>query len=266
MDLNDYWQENKRFVTTVGVGLLVFFAAYLFLNSAYASEVRSARRQLAKTQGELARQRFQKADEERARDQNEKLQTAFGTLVEAVDFVPRPEFQLGDDPGLANNVYFQAVERVRGELQRAASRKRVVLPDGLGLEPLKTLNVETIRRHLEALDMLDRVLTCVIDAGVRQVTTVRIQLDPRFASKEGVGAIERTQIQLKLVGDSEALARFLLDTQSDRFGRPLPVSRFDFKSATAKQSEVSGEIAFLVVQVHEPAAGEFEDDATRGQP
>ena len=33
MDLNDYWQENKRFVTTVLAGLVVFLIAYFWIDS-----------------------------------------------------------------------------------------------------------------------------------------------------------------------------------------------------------------------------------------
>ena len=33
MDLNDIWQENKRFITTVGSGLLVFLIVIILMNS-----------------------------------------------------------------------------------------------------------------------------------------------------------------------------------------------------------------------------------------
>ena len=43
MDLNDYWQENRRFVTTVGTGVVVFLIAKLVLGSMYEDEIQAKR-------------------------------------------------------------------------------------------------------------------------------------------------------------------------------------------------------------------------------
>ena len=55
MDLDGYWQENKRFVLTVAGGFLVFLIAFLVLDSSYGAEARGSRARLAELVGRLRR-------------------------------------------------------------------------------------------------------------------------------------------------------------------------------------------------------------------
>lgn len=249
MDLNDYWQENKRFVVTVGTGALVFLIAFFFLSDSYGSAARQARSRLTKASTELKAGRYSAADLSRAQEQNEALLADYAALSMAVAFEPRPEFLLQEGLGSPNNQYFLRRDEVRADLAQMAGRRRISLPDGLGLEPLKTLNVDTIERHMEALDLLDRVLRCAIDAGVQQVTEVRVTLDPGFGSRTGVGRVERTRVTLRMMGDAESLTHTMAVTQTNRYGKPLTVERFDLKSAARKRNEVSAEVTFLVVRL-----------------
>ena len=41
MDLNDYWQENKRFLVAVGVGLFAFLIGNIIVDAAFGSELRT---------------------------------------------------------------------------------------------------------------------------------------------------------------------------------------------------------------------------------
>ncbi|MFT7677503.1 MAG: hypothetical protein ACI8QC_001481 [Planctomycetota bacterium] len=249
MDLNDYWQENKRFVVTVGAGALVFLIAFLFLSDSYGGAARQAMSRLQKATTELRIGRFNTAELARAEEQNEVLLEDYAALSAAVAFEPRPDFMLQEGLGSPNNQYFLRRDEVRADLAQLAGRRRISLPDGLGLEPLKTLNVDTIERHMEALDLLDRVLRCAIDAGVQQVTEVRVTLDPGFGSRTGVGRLERTRVSLRMIGDAEAMTNTLAVTQTNRYGKPLTVEQFDLKSAASKLNEVSAEVTFLVVRL-----------------
>lgn len=259
MDVNDYWQANKRFVVSVGTGALVFLVAFLWLNSAYGGAAKLAAANLRKAANELRESRYGPADLDRATEQNEALQADFEALSQAAAFEPRPEFVLQDGAGSPNNQYFLRRDEVRSDLARIAGRRRVSLPDGLGLQPLKTLNTDTIERHMEALDLLDRLLRMAIDAGVRQVTDVRVDLDPGFGSREGVGALERTRVTVRMVGDADAITETLAATQTARFGKPMTIGRFDLNAAAGKQSEVRAEIELLAVRLHEIRSEEEQD-------
>ena len=90
-----------------------------------------------------------------------------------------------------------------------------------------TNDTATIERHLMAIDLIDRTVRQAIHAGVQSVDRVRVQLDPSFQSKDGVGAIERTQVQFELVGSSKAIAALVVATQSDEYGRATVVDEIE---------------------------------------
>ena len=259
MDLNDYWQANKRFVVSVGAGVLVFFTAFLWLDSAFGSDARQAQGRLRKASNELRESRYSANELERAQEQNEALLADFEALSQSVAFEPRPAFVLQDGLGSPNNQYFLRRDELRAELAQLAGRRRVSLPEGLGLEPLKTLNRDTIERQMEALDLLDRFLRMAIEADVRQVTSVRVDLDSGFGARTGVGRVERTRVTVKLVGDSESITRAMTATQSPPYGKPLTVQRFDLSAATGKRSEVRAEVELLAVRLHAALTEEEQD-------
>ncbi len=250
MDLDDYWQENKRFIITVVAGLVVFLIGTLIVNGLVDSDLRKALRARTGYRNSLNNKaRHTSADKTRARDDNEALMASFEALRGGVEFAPRPGFSLDASRGSASSQYFTAVDQVRGDIDILRSRYRVMLPDGLGLEPVKTNSASTISRHLEALDLLDRALHCAIESGVKNITKVRVELDPAFNSRAGLGAVERTLSLIQIVSPSEAVTDMLMLSQSDRFGQPLPIENFELKVARSKQDEVTAEVTFMVVRV-----------------
>lgn len=258
MDLDGYWQENKRFVLWVAGGLVVFLIAFLVLDNSYGAEARSS---LARRNGlrrDLAKAYYGASDRDRAQEENDALRAAERALEEAVAFETREAFRLREGAGSSSNQYFGRVEAVRQDLTLLASRARMTLPEGLGIERLQTNDEEIIERHMEALDLLDRVLRLAVEAGVDRVVTLQTKLDPTLESRAGVGRIERTSVQLRFVADPPAVAAFLTLTQSDRFGKPLVVDQYDAKRVAGRDDEVSCDIRFLAVRLHAPQE-ELED-------
>ena len=47
MDLNDYWQENKRFVLTVAAGAIAFMIGEMMIGSFIGSDLESMRKKLS---------------------------------------------------------------------------------------------------------------------------------------------------------------------------------------------------------------------------
>jgi len=166
--------------------------------------------------------------------------------------VPRDEFLLREGMGSPSNQYFGRVDRVQRELQLLAGRARCTLPEGLGLEALKTNDVEVIARQLEALDLLDRALRRAIEARVARITRVEIQLDPSLGSRTGLGSVERSRVHLRMTGDPSAITEFLHSTQRGA-GGPLLIDTYDARVSNGREDEVALDVTLLAVRLHEPA-------------
>ncbi len=259
MDLNDIWQENKRFITTVGAGLLVFLIGWMVVDGMYAGDIQSVLRQNLRDRAKLRTEMFTASDRSQARDENEALGERFDTILEVATFRPRPEFRLDQANVKAQDVYANALESVRDRLRNLASRHRAFLPDGLDIDILKTRNIDALERNLHAIDLLDRAVEMALEAGVKQIRSVDINLDPAFRSRRGLGAIEKTQVTIDTVSSAEAIATWILMCETPRPGEPetsvhlqaLPIESIDARRAASKSDEVRTRVTFLVVRVNE---------------
>ncbi len=249
MDLNAYWQENKRFVTVVVAGLFAFLIGMLLVSSFVGDELRSQRRALDAARRQLEKPMLAQSDLAAAEDENEALRSAAGVLARAVQFQPRERFRL-DGNSSASNRYFATVADLRDELLPLAGRSDLSLPPDLGLPALAPTREEEIERYLDALDVVDRVVRLAIDAGVPRVEEIRIQLDPALLSGRGLGRIERTKVVFKFAGPPEPLARLCVLTQSPRDEGVLLIHELDARRSGKKRDELSATITFVAARLH----------------
>ena len=202
--LNEYWQENKRFVTMVAVGALVFLIAYLVLDGKYKSAIQSKNVQRSKLDGELKQSLYTTADLDAAEEENEALNAAVGALAAQADFEPRAMFRLRDGAASAGSQYLSALSEVREDLIPRANRNNLKLDPGLGMPALSPTREDQIERYLEALDIIDSIANLAIDVGVRRIDKIDIRLDPGLGTRQGVGRIERTRVKFSFEGAAHA--------------------------------------------------------------
>jgi hypothetical protein len=251
VDLNDYWQENKRFVMTVAGGALLFMIGELLIGKYIGSELAKQRTSVARLTSDLGKQRFQRSDLAMARDENEALLEASRTLAEKVGFHPRAGFTLEADRGSAGNQYFARVSDVRDRLLSEAGRHNMRLQKDLGLPALAPTREEEIVRYLEALDLLERVVDIGLEVGVPRIDKIEIRLDPGLNARKGFGKLERTRISMRLVGPSASLVRLLAETQSPARGSSLLIDDVAMAPEKLKAGEAWMEITFVVIRLHD---------------
>ena len=255
MDLNDLWQEHKRFIVAIAIGLTAFLVGTIAIDRMFGSERRAATLRLTANERNLRSERYGPDALSQARAENEALLEAVEALEAAAVFRPRPEFVLGSESGSASGQYFSLVDRVRGEILTLASRNRVRIPSDLGLEMLQTTRAEIIERHLEALDLIDRVTRLAVELGVERIDGIQVRLDPAFDSRSGVGSVERTRVTFKMTSAAQPVAELLARTQTPESGTArgasLPVESVDLVGARSKEGELRAEVTFLVVRLHE---------------
>ena len=262
MDLNDYWQENKRFVTTVAIGLVVFLVGRQVLAGKLETGISDAERRIRSSETERSQLVYTSSDLADARSENEALKSAVASLSGAVRFVPRPEFRLQPDAGSASNQYLRVLSRLREELLLLANRGDLDLDESLGMPKLSPTRAEEIERHLEALDAIDQLVRVALDARIDRIERIQLRLDPGFGSRQGLGLVERTRIEVQLRGDSRSILSVLTATQRGLDGRVLPVDTVELVPSRAKEEEIRLDLTLVLPRIADDAVTEAADDQT----
>ena len=258
MDLSNYWQENKRFLTSVGVGIAVFSGAWLAIDSYLGADLRTQTGLKSKLALDLKQARFGGADFEHAKADNDALVAACNALRERVDFVVRPEFRL--EKGVpATNRYFAVLERTRDDLRTRAGRAGLGVPEDLGMPAVAPTKEVELGRYLEALDAIEQASTIAIEAGVERIESIRVKLDSRLLSGKPFDDLEKTLIEIKLIGSPVPLTKWLALLQQEHGGRVLLVDKADVESAHAKHDEVRVEATLLVAHTNTVGARKSDE-------
>jgi hypothetical protein len=250
MDLGNYWQENKRFVIAVVLGLITFGLGVLVRNSFYQSDINERRSRITRLKRDLAAPLFTASDRTRAQDENQLLVEAVERLGQEVRFEARPEFLVDPDLGAPANQYLRSLARVRDDLLPLANRANLVLDSGLGMPKLSPTREEEIVRYLEALDVIDMTLRNAIEVGMDSIDRIQIRLDPGLTSRAGLGRIERTRIEFSVTGESEAVTRLLAMTRrTDAAGRSLIVAEVELVPARGREERERLELTLFVARL-----------------
>ena len=250
MDLGNYWQENKRFLITVGIGVAVFSGAWMALDSYLGADLRAQFGRKSRLENELRSALFSNADLEQAQAENAALLATCDALRKSLEFVPRPDFRM--EKGVpATSRYFTVVERTRDDLKKRAGRAGLTIPVDVGMPPVAPTKEAELARYLEALDAIEQAIGLAIQAGCTRIETIRVKLDTRLLSGKAFDDAEKTLIELNLVGASMPMTRLLTLLQDPRAGRVLAVERVEIEPARTKNSDdVKMELALLVAHLN----------------
>lgn len=259
MDLNAAWQENKRSLVATAGGIVVFVVGSMLVDRYFRDELRSQTRAADSAAQKLrAEPMFTVADRDAAEKENAALVESVAALSKATAFEARPAFRLDPKAGAPTNQYFAAVSRVRDELLTLAGRNNLRLPEDLGLPALSPTREEEIARYLEALDLVDRAARTAMTAGLQRIDKVEIRLDPKLATRQGVGEIERTRVELTAGGAPGPIVRFLAATQAatrgagandaDAWG-PLILEKAEVLTSRGKPEEATLQATFVVARL-----------------
>ena len=257
MDLNDYWQENKRFVTIVAAGALAFLIAYFVIGNRYEGQIARQRTQQVQLEGEMRKSHFTAQDYDEAERENEALRAAVDALAGGAAFRARDAFRVERASGMsAGSQYLRAMNDVAGTLIPRAKRANMRIDEGLGMPALSPTRDDDIDRYLDALDVIDTVANLAIDCGVERVESIQVRLDPGLTLRQGVGRIERTEVTFGFEGEAAPLAELLARTQRPPDGRPLAVSEVEMVASRFKPGDASLTLKLAAIRLHEPVGEE----------
>ena len=248
MDLNDYWQENKRFLLSIAAGLVVFVIGIQVVKGLFRTEAISKKGAVTRIEGDLRKPMYSNADLTAASSQNRELEAALAELRGRVEFRPREEFDASGRSLSVSNVYFATVTDVRDDLLTRCSRANLRIPDDLGL-PDAVVREQEILRYLEALDVVERTVSMAIEAEVARVDSIQITLDSALLSGKALKTFENTRIAFKLSGPSGPLVRLLALIQRPIHGQTLMVEEVDLRNARGKSGEAQLELTLLAIHL-----------------
>jgi hypothetical protein len=261
MDVSNYWQENKRFLIAVGMGVVVFFGAWQALDSTIGAELRKQQGRRSKLDADLRSSMYSAKDLERAREQHAALMAAAEKLRANVEFVARPAFRI-EKGQLATSRYITVLEQTRDELRRKAGRNGLFVPPDLGMPAISPTKEVELARYLEALDAIEQTVQLAIKSDCARIDSIRVKLDPRLLGGRPIQDVERTAIEFKLIGPAQPLTRLLTLLQDPSAGRTLTVDKADIAPARSKNSDdVKLELTLLVAHLHALGAEPAEEGA-----
>jgi hypothetical protein len=237
-------------VLSVLGGGLVFLIATQVIDSALGDELRAKRRTRETVERDLKKTRFQARDLTTARGQNANLEEARAELAKFVSYPTRPEFQLDPAKGSAGNQYFSAVSRVREDLLRRAGRRNIRIAQDLGLPALAPTRDDEIARHLDALDLVERVVSLAIDERVQRIDKIEIKVDPGLRGRNGVSGVEKTRVKMKMVGPSAPMLRVIAATQSGEEGASILIEEIEIIPERTRSAEARLEVTFIAPRLH----------------
>lgn len=179
MDLNDLWQENKRWILGCALGLVVFWIGWSVIHATFdPGPTLRAIRNLERTVrgGEF----YDRAAFQAAREESEMLAEAVQRLREALVFKLDPDFSLEGkgDPDLHWDVMSR---RVRGDLVRRADEAGVAFAES----DLEWGSYDSLEEFRAALVQL-----CLVDHAVRRLLAAHERVRAAGVEAPGLVAIE----------------------------------------------------------------------------
>lgn len=225
-DLNNFLQENKKFLLGSFIGAAFFVAGYAVIDSFVFDDMRSSARDVAAVKARLAKEElYTQKNLDEARSQETLLNDSIKSLATKLVFTTRPEFMLKDGGASPQNQYLDIASRFREKRIDDARSRGIDITDNCGVPDRSPTQPEDIRRTLRALDLADRVLECAISAGVRSIDRIQVHPDPAREDRGESMIREEIKVEFDMESSSRALSAFIEMTQS--LNPPLTMDEYN---------------------------------------
>jgi hypothetical protein len=189
VDLNDIWQEHKRWILGVLGGAAVFFVARSVIGSVFDPETpwRGAMSTVAQVnKAEL----YTAQSRDKATQDRTVLAAASGEARKKTEFRPAGDLDLTDQQGSVSVHYNTVTSDVKKRIRAEADRLNVrIEAKELGLPANSPTDRDEIQRTLIGLDLVREALTRLFDVAEK----VRAQRDDAIA----VESVQKIQIQAR---------------------------------------------------------------------
>jgi hypothetical protein len=208
MDLNDAWQNHRRFILGVGAGLLVLIVGKVVIGTVWNAD--------AAVGGATARlQKLNKADTVQKSELSAVLGATtkygerLGELTERMRFKPDARYLLDKNDKTPDLRFTEIRSQATEALVDVAARGNIRVDESLGLPPFTPAGREAIQRYLLGLNVVQEVVESAILADVRAVDSIEI-IDARGKkTKDKRQLAETLTVKFKISGTPSALSELV---------------------------------------------------------
>jgi hypothetical protein len=215
VEMEAIWHAHKRFIVQVGTGALVF-VALLGWRASIAGEAVTLQKRNASAQAalqdDIARlENVEGLEKGRAAALGDKLEPS---VLRTVLWTPEPSFQLPANETSPGLFYSTAASRTAKDIVEHAARWNATVPSTSGDLGLPAeVDAARVQDALAEADVVRRVVTRVLDGGVRTVKTVAPG-DPTYTQRDGAtGFVRAVPLRLVFEATTATLAGALAELQ-----------------------------------------------------
>lgn len=216
MDLNDTWQNHKRFILGIGGGAVAFLIATMVMDSTW--DVVNAKAGVARRAAEIRRLSApSQSDLTALIGECDRLKERLDSLYVRMRYETRPEFVIpgAESPDLFFN---RRRDEVQEKLVGGARRQNIQVKATLGLPDFTPSGTEAIQRYLRALDVVDHVVSAALEARVRGVDDIEVR-DTKAARQKGGAFLDVLAVKFTISGNTASLAALLETLNAE--GKPF---------------------------------------------
>ncbi len=210
MDLNDFWQGNRKFILGVGCAVVVVLIGKGVVGSVW--DAQAAARGVERHASGLRREEAPRAAEVSAvTGENTALGARLEELYARLAYVTKEDYVLPKNEPNPDLLYNAIRGRAREQLVDFAARRNIRVNDSLGLPDYTPSGREAIQRYLRGLSIVEQVVSAAIVAEVRAVDGIEIVERKGRARQKGEAFVDPLEVRFEIAGTTAAIAELVED-------------------------------------------------------
>ncbi len=247
MDLNDLWQNHKRFILGVAGGGLVFLVGLVVIDSNWS--VATAKAGIAgRSRDILKLEAPSTGDLSSLGAECSRLSTRLDDLYKKMSVETRPDFVVPANDS-ADLFYNKKRDEEQDKLVREARRRNINVKASLGLPEFTPSGTEAIQRSLRALDVVDQVVSAALEANVRGVDEIEVR-DLKSGSKSKANAfLDALAVKFTITGSTASIAA-LIDRLTRAESSFLAIEDAEIETDVRRQNLTVLRLTAAILAIH----------------
>jgi hypothetical protein len=239
MNLDTLWQQHRRFLTGILIGLILFFIGKAIIKSTVLTDYKRAETKVKAMKIKLRGSSYTAAQVLHLEKHLAELKDRSNALA-AVTLAPlRSSFSPAPSQSPGQH-YIQWTGQLRDDLIAFALRNNVDVEDSLGIPAQQPAQVNQMERVMRGLDVIDRVVRMAVLAGASQIDDIEIRMrsERRRGRAMANQALDLVPVSLTVIFKRNPVLPFtrMVLEEVDHLG-PLGLSRLEVEEEHPRKNQ-----------------------------